>query len=114
MVAASTQTWWIVGWIVGGTVVLVAAALLLVIIALARRIVGQAGAIVSALDGARSNTEPLFDIANVNYSLEQISRKLHETVDPEPATESGSDERGGVLGHLARGARALRERGQET
>jgi hypothetical protein len=78
VLAASTDTWWIVGWIAGGAVVLVAAALLLVIIALARRIVGEARAVVAALEGARANTEPLFDIANVNFSLEQIARKLHE------------------------------------
>jgi hypothetical protein len=99
------MTWWIVGWIVGGAVVLVAAVLLVTIIALARRIVGQAGAIVAALNGARGNTEPLFDIANVNYSLEQITRKLHEAFDPDPPTASG-----GVLGRLARGLRSLRER----
>lgn len=79
MVAASIATWWIIGWIVGGTVVLVAAALLLAIIGLARRIVRQAAEIVAALGGARVNTEPLFDLANVNYSLEQITRRLQRT-----------------------------------
>ena len=103
MLAASTTTWWILGWSVGTAVVLVAAALLLAIIGLARRIVRQAGEIVSALDGARVNTEPLFDLANVNYSLEQITRKLHEAVDPEPD---------GLHGRIRRGLDSLRGEGE--
>lgn len=74
--AVSTTTWWIVGWLAGGAVVLVAAALLLTIVALARRVARQAGEIVVALDGARINSEPLFDLARVNHSLERIARGL--------------------------------------
>ncbi len=72
----STTGWWAIGLSVGGVVVLAVALLLLAIIALARRIARQAADITAALDGARSNTEPLFDIANVNLSLERITRGL--------------------------------------
>lgn len=108
MVGASTATWWVVGWIVGGAVVFVAAALLLAIIGLARRITREAGAIVLALDGARASTEPLFDLANVNYSLEQITRALHGALDPEPNPNTESGDRG-MLGRIARRVRSLRE-----
>ena len=74
--AASTTEWWGLGYIVGGAVVLVAAALLITIILLARRVVRQAVAITTALDGAMRNTNPLFDIANVNHSIESITRGL--------------------------------------
>ena len=104
MVGAAS-TWWIVGWIVGGAVVLVAAGLLIAIIALARRIVGQAGAIVAALDGARANTAALFDIASINYSLDQITRKLREVdAPPEPEPESG-----GLRDRIAGAMQSLRE-----
>lgn len=89
MLAASTETWWIVGWVVGGAVVLVAAALLLTIIALARRIVRQAGEISSALADTHTNTEPLFDLANVNYSFEQITRRLQAEAADNPGRAGG-------------------------
>ena len=78
MLAVSTTTWWLIGWAIGGAVVLVAATLLVIVIAYARRIARQAGDIVVALDGARANTEPLFDLAMVNHSLERIERALRE------------------------------------
>ena len=106
----ASSTWWIVGWSVGVAVVVVAATLLLAIIALARRIVRQAGDIVAALDGTRANTEPLFDLAHVNFSLEQITRGLREATAPEPASEKDS---GGLLGKIESGIRSLREDGDE-
>lgn len=68
---------WKLGWSLGGVVVLVAAGLLLLIIGLARRIAGQAGEIEDAIDAARENTAPLFDIPAINLSLDQIARRLH-------------------------------------
>jgi hypothetical protein len=68
---------WIVGWAVGAVVVLLAAALLLSIIALGRRITRQAQDITAALDGARENTEPLFDISRSNLAIDSITRGLH-------------------------------------
>jgi hypothetical protein len=102
LLAASTETWWTVGWIVGGAVVLVAAVLLLAIIALARRIVRQAGEISSALAATHTNAEPLFDLANVNYSLEQISRRLHDAASPGEAEGADNPGRAGGLGRRMR------------
>lgn len=68
--------WWILGWGTALVVVALVAALLLVSIFLVRRIIGQAGDIIAALDGARTNTEPLYDIANTNHALIRIARGL--------------------------------------
>lgn len=76
MIAVSTATWWTIGFVVGGVVAAAAAALLLAIVALARRIVHQAGEIRAALDGARENTNPMFDTAAVNHDLDRIVRGL--------------------------------------
>lgn len=100
MTGVSTTGWWIVGWAAGGAVVLVASGLLLIIIALARRIAGQAGEIVAALDGARANTEALFDLASVNHSLEAIGRRLGEL-----DASGGGRPREGLGGRIARGLR---------
>lgn len=59
--------------------VLIAAGLLLTIIALARRIAGQAREIEDAIDGARENTAPLFDVTTINLSLDQVARRLQAT-----------------------------------
>jgi hypothetical protein len=67
---------WRLGWALGGGVVVVAAALLLVIIGYARRIAGQADDIAEAIRGARDHTAPLFDLTEVNGSLERIARQL--------------------------------------
>ena len=72
------MNWWLIGWALGAAVVVVAAALLLIVIAFAQRIAREAREIVAALDGARANTEPLFDLAMVNHSLERIARALRE------------------------------------
>ena len=76
MVGVSTTAWWAAGFAVAGAVVVVAATLLVAIILLARRIIRQAAAITLALDGAMRNTNPLFDIAAVNHSVESIARGL--------------------------------------
>jgi hypothetical protein len=70
------STWWIVGWAIGVVVVLVAATLLLAIIALGRRIARQADEITEALDGARENTTPLFEVTRTNLAIDQITRGL--------------------------------------
>ena len=76
MPAVSTTAWWVIGYAIGGAVVVVAATLLLVIIVLGRRIVRQAGEIVQALDGARENTNPLFDVTRTNLAIDRITRSL--------------------------------------
>ena len=76
MLAVSTTAWWVIGSILGAVVVALAAGLLITIILLGRRIVGQAGAIVEALDGAQVNTAPLYDVAGTNHALVRIVRDL--------------------------------------
>lgn len=70
--------WWIVGWGVGVLVVLIAALLLLAIIMLGRRIAHQADEITRALDGARENTTPLFEVPKTNLAIDHITRGLRD------------------------------------
>jgi hypothetical protein len=70
------STGWYVGWAVGLVVVLIAAGLLLTIIALGRRITGQAVDITKALDGARANTDALWDVRATNHAIDRITRGL--------------------------------------
>jgi hypothetical protein len=69
-------TGWIIGWAVGLVVVLLAAGLLLAIIGVGRLIEREADNITSALDGARRNTDPLYDVARTNLALDRITRGL--------------------------------------
>ena len=75
---------WVIGWIVGAVVVVIAAALLLIIIGLGRRVVRQADDITAALDGARANTDPLFDVARTNLAIDRITRGLRTVRTGEP------------------------------
>lgn len=75
--------WW-VGWALGLVVVLLAAALLLLVIGLARRLVGQADDITTALDGARENTTPLFEVTRANLAIDRITRNLRSVRTGEP------------------------------
>jgi hypothetical protein len=76
VLAVSTTAWWAIGYAVGVVVVVAVASLLLAIIVLGRRIARQAGEIVAALDGARANTTPLFDVTRSNLALDRITRSL--------------------------------------
>lgn len=76
MLALSTTGWWVLGSAIAAVVVLLAAGLLLTIIASARRIVRTAGEIAAALDGARENTNAMFDVAAVNHNIDRITRGL--------------------------------------
>jgi hypothetical protein len=67
---------WIIGWVGGVIVVALVAALVLAITALANRIARQADEITRALDGARSNTEPLFAVKMTNSAIDRITRGL--------------------------------------
>ena len=68
---------WILGWAIGVVVVIIAAALLLAIIALGRRIATQAQEITTALDGARANTDALFEVKSTNLAIDRITRGLN-------------------------------------
>jgi len=67
---------WVIGWVLGVVVVLAVAVLVLTITGLARRIAGQAEAITTALDGARENTTPLWDVRVTNHAIDAITRGL--------------------------------------
>jgi hypothetical protein len=69
-------TGWYVGWILGVVVVALVAALVLTITALAQRITRQAQAITEALDGARENTIPLWEVRTTNHTIDCITRGL--------------------------------------
>jgi hypothetical protein len=71
-VVIALSGWWIFGWIVAAVVIAIAAALLLAIIGLGRRIAGQADEITEALDGARENTEALWEVKSINLALHRI------------------------------------------
>jgi hypothetical protein len=75
-VALALSTWWYVGWVIAAVVVLIAATLLLTIIFLGRRVARQADDITVALDGARANTNPLWDVKQININLDRINRGL--------------------------------------
>ncbi|MDQ4131267.1 MAG: hypothetical protein M3133_09840 [Actinomycetota bacterium] len=75
--ALGLSVWWMFGWAIGALVVVVAASLILLIIALARKIISQAEEITTAIDGARVNTNALFDLTKTNLALEQITRGLN-------------------------------------
>ena len=76
--AFAIATGWIVGWILGVVVVALVAALVLTITALAQRITRQAASITEALDGARENTLPLWDVRGTNHALDRITRGLRK------------------------------------
>ena len=74
--SVALATTWYIGYAIGLVVVLIAAALLLTIIGLGRRIVSQAEAITSALDGAREHTDGLFEVKRTNLAVDRITRGL--------------------------------------
>ncbi len=78
-----------VGWVVGVVVVLLAAALLVAVIALGRRIVRQAQEITVALDGARENTDPMFDITRTNLAIDRTTRGLARVREAQTPSEPG-------------------------
>lgn len=98
MTAASTTTWWIVGYAIGGVVVALVAALLILAIALVRRLVRQAGDIVAGLEGARGNTEPLIAIANVNGEIDRIHTGLRAL--REAAAKQNGESAPGAVGRI--------------
>ena len=68
--------WWTFGWAFGALVVVIAAGLLLAAILLVRRITGQIDEVTDALDGARANTEGLWEVKRTNLAVARITRGL--------------------------------------
>lgn len=76
MTAFAIAAGWYVGWIGGAVVVALVAYLVITITSLAQRITRQAEAITQALDGARENTLPLWEVKGTNHALDRITRGL--------------------------------------
>ena len=76
MTVLALSGWWIVGWVGGVVVVALVAVLVLAITALAGRISAQARDITAALDGARANTDALWDVRATNSAADRITRGL--------------------------------------
>lgn len=67
---------WYVGWPVGLVVVGLVVVLLLTLIGQARQVTGQAVDIERALDGARVNTDALWDVRQTNATVGRVTRGL--------------------------------------
>ena len=78
MNAAVSLAGWYVGYVIAAVVITIVVVLVAMILALARRIGVQADAIVGALDEARMNTLPLWDVDKVNGGIRSIIRSAQE------------------------------------
>jgi hypothetical protein len=78
MTAAVDLTGWYVGYIIAGVVITIVVVLVGMILGLARRIGVQAMDITAALDEARINTLPLWDVDKVNRGVRSITRSAAE------------------------------------
>ncbi|MDQ3146992.1 MAG: hypothetical protein M3R01_08705 [Actinomycetota bacterium] len=63
---------WVLGWIIGGAIVVVVVALLLLMIRGAARAAGKAEAVLAALDEAKVNTLPLWEVDTTNQVATRI------------------------------------------
>ncbi len=70
--AAVSLSGWYVGYIIAGVIITIVVVLVGIILALARRIGEQAALITAALDEARINTLPLWDVDKVNSGVRSI------------------------------------------
>jgi hypothetical protein len=78
VLAAVDLTGWYVGYIVAGVLITVVVILVAIILGLARRIGVQADVVVGALDQARINTLPLWDVDKVNGGVRSIIKSAQE------------------------------------
>ncbi len=69
---------WYVGYVIAAVVITIVVVLVAIILALARRIGVQADAVTGALDQARINTLPLWDVDKVNGGIRSIIRSAQE------------------------------------
>jgi acid phosphatase family membrane protein YuiD len=72
--AAAVLTGWYVGLAIAAVVIAIVVVLVAMILGLARRIGYQARAIEEALDEARVNTFPLWDVEKVNDGVRSITK----------------------------------------
>ena len=71
-------TGWYVGYVIASIVIAIVVILVAIILSLARRIGIQADRITSALDEARINTLPLWDVDKINGSVRSITRSAQQ------------------------------------
>ncbi len=71
-------TGWYVGYVIAAVVITIVVILVAMILALARRIGVQADAVTGALDQARMNTLPLWDVDKINGGIRSIIRSAQE------------------------------------
>lgn len=64
---------WVIGWIIGAIVVALVVALLLLMISGASRAGVKAGNILAALESARDNTAPLWEVNTTNRTVDRIT-----------------------------------------
>ncbi len=76
--AAVSLAGWYVGYVIAAVVITIVVVLVAIILALARRIGVQADAVTGALDQARINTLPLWDVDKVNGGIRSIIRSAQE------------------------------------
>jgi heme exporter protein D len=73
-----TLTGWYVGYVIAAVVITIVVVLVAIILSLARRIGVQADQITSALDEARINTLPLWDVDKINGGVRSILKSAQE------------------------------------
>ena len=69
---------WYVGYVITAVIITIVVILVGIILGLARRIGVQADAVTGALDQARINTLPLWDVDKVNGGIRSIIRSAQE------------------------------------
>jgi len=71
-------TGWYVGYVIAAVVIAIVVINVAIILSLARRIGVQADQITTALDEARINTLPLWDVDKVNGGVRSITKSAQE------------------------------------
>ena len=78
MFSAVSLTGWYVGYAITAVIITIVVVLVAIILGLARRIGVQADVVTGALDQARINTLPLWDVDKVNGGVRSIIRSAQE------------------------------------
>ena len=78
MEAAVVLTGWYVGYAIAAVLITVVVILVGIILALARRIGVQAQEVTAALDEARINTLPLWEVDKINSGVRSIIRSAEQ------------------------------------
>ncbi|MGH9279083.1 MAG: hypothetical protein ACRD12_13385 [Acidimicrobiales bacterium] len=76
--AAVSLAGWFVGYVIAAVVIAIVVINVAIILSLARRIGVQADQITTALDEARINTLPLWDVDKINGGVRSITQSAQE------------------------------------